>query len=140
MIPSTYGFIISYCAGASWTTVYDTTVPRPLSLTRSIFPTLFLPHRGHTPRGGKSRGPPRPPFGAVQVSPPRDLPPEPRDRHVSSSARRGGRRRSRPSRQACASTRSPHSTPVASPPPPAAGAPSRRPARLPSRPRAGRAL
>src|SRR3972149_6998150 len=28
MIARTYGFIISYCAGASWTTVYDTTVPR----------------------------------------------------------------------------------------------------------------
>src|SRR3990170_3057924 len=56
-IARTYGFIISYWAGASWITEYDTTVPRPFSLTRSILPTLFRPHIGHTVRGGKSSVP-----------------------------------------------------------------------------------
>src|SRR2546425_11876323 len=56
-IASTYGFIISYAAGASWITVYDTTVPFPFSFTRSIFPKLRRPHIGHTVRGGKSRVP-----------------------------------------------------------------------------------
>src|SRR2546422_2474477 len=61
-IATTYGFIISYAAGASWITVYDTTVPFPFSFTRSIFPTLRRPHSGHTVRGGKSRVPQLPHF------------------------------------------------------------------------------
>src|SRR5437867_7058169 len=61
-IATTYGFIISYAAGASWITVYDTTVPFPFSFTRSIFPTLRRPHSGHTVRGGKSRVPQFPHF------------------------------------------------------------------------------
>src|SRR2546422_9616736 len=54
-IASTYGFIISYAAGASWITENDTTVPFPFSFTRSIFPKLRRPHSGQTVRGGKSR-------------------------------------------------------------------------------------
>src|SRR3989442_2164886 len=61
-IATTYGFIISYAAGASWITVYDTTVPFPFSFTRSIFPKLRRPHSGHTVRGGKSRVPQFPHF------------------------------------------------------------------------------
>src|SRR5437773_5357319 len=61
-IATTYGFIISYAAGASWITVYDTTVPFPFSFTRSIFPTLRRPHSGHTVRGGKPRVPQFPHF------------------------------------------------------------------------------
>src|SRR2546422_4690144 len=56
-IASTYGFIISYAAGASWITENDTTVPFPFSFTRSIFPKLRRPHSGHTVRGGKSSVP-----------------------------------------------------------------------------------
>src|SRR3990172_8092026 len=67
MIARTYGFIISYWAGASWTTVYETTVPFPLSFTRSILPTLFRPHRGHTTRGGKSRDPQFPHFDPYRL-------------------------------------------------------------------------
>src|SRR2546425_12507257 len=56
-IARTYGFIISYAAGASWMTENDTTVPFPFSFTRSIFPKLRRPHSGHTVRGGKSNVP-----------------------------------------------------------------------------------
>src|SRR2546425_2752205 len=61
-IARTYGFIISYAAGASWMTENDTTVPFPFSFTRSIFPTLRRPHSGHTVLGGKSRVPQFPHF------------------------------------------------------------------------------
>src|SRR2546428_478443 len=61
-IATTYGFIISYAAGASWITANDTTVPFPFSFTRSIFPKLRRPHSGHTVRGGKSRVPQFPHF------------------------------------------------------------------------------
>src|SRR5438093_17017 len=61
-IATTYGLIISYAAGASWITVYDTTVPFPFSFTRTIFPKLRRPHSGHTVRGGKSRVPQFPHF------------------------------------------------------------------------------
>src|SRR5256885_5382057 len=61
-IATTYGFIISCAAGASWITVYDTTVPFPFRFTRSIFPTLRCPHSGHTVPGGKSRVPQFPHF------------------------------------------------------------------------------
>src|SRR6267143_7145623 len=50
-ISTRYGFILSYAAGASWITVYDTTVPFPFSFTRSIFPKLRRPHSGHTTFG-----------------------------------------------------------------------------------------
>src|SRR3989442_1940163 len=61
-IGRTYGFIISYAAGASWITENDPTVPFPFSFTRSIFPKLRRPHSGHTVRGGKSRVPQFPHF------------------------------------------------------------------------------
>src|SRR2546426_7915000 len=61
-IARTYGFIISYAAGASWITENDTTVPFPFSFTRSIFPKLRRPHSGHTVRGGKSKVPQFPHF------------------------------------------------------------------------------
>src|SRR3989442_446215 len=61
-IGRTYGFIISYAAGASWITENDPTVPFPFSFPRSIFPTLRRPHSGHTVRGGKSKVPQFPHF------------------------------------------------------------------------------
>src|SRR5438093_5311085 len=66
-IARTYGFIISYAAGASWITVHETTVPRPLSFTDSIFPMLLRPHSGHTVRGGKSRVPQWPHFDPYRL-------------------------------------------------------------------------
>src|SRR3972149_1589926 len=66
-IARTYGFIISYWAGASWMTEYDTTVPFPFNFTRSICPTLFRPHIGHTVRGGKSSVPQDPHPGPYRV-------------------------------------------------------------------------
>src|SRR5438445_13485170 len=66
-IARTYGFIISYAAGASWITENDTTVPFPFSFTRSIFPKLRRPHSGHTVRRGKSRVPQFPPFDPYRL-------------------------------------------------------------------------
>src|SRR5438309_8200973 len=57
MIAMTYGFCISNWAGASWMTVYVTTVPLPPSRRRCILPIDLRPQTGHTARGGKSTFP-----------------------------------------------------------------------------------
>src|SRR5207302_1482374 len=57
MIAMTYGFCISNWAGASWMTVYVTTVPLPPSRKRCILPIDLRPQTGQTARGGKSTFP-----------------------------------------------------------------------------------
>src|SRR5436190_1887985 len=102
-IARTYGFIISYAAGASWITENDTTVPFPFSFTRSIFPKLRRPHSGHTVLGGKSRVPQFPHFEpyrlyrlpisrqnlgiAISVHPPEQVDNSGRPRHADQSKR-----------------------------------------------------
>src|SRR5216117_910727 len=52
MIAITYGFCISNWAGASWMTVYVTTLPFPPSWNRCILPSTFGRRRGRRPAAG----------------------------------------------------------------------------------------
>src|SRR5438094_952199 len=67
MIAITYGFCISNWAGASWMTVYVTTVPLPPSWRRCILPIDLRPQTGQTARGGKSTFPQLPHFVTMRL-------------------------------------------------------------------------